>query len=685
MATPLNAKVDPDTHAHSTQVIKTYLDDYAVGRLTADELSARLTSLCSGNSEAAWEALSLLDQYNRRGLIATELFRSIKATIHAVVFGSPTVERNKAGPLNSASIRSSRDTAARATDKSQRNDAHHDEEGSASELDDGPIRSLNQSPNATVVFDAVEPARTSDPQSVLQTPKLRAGSVLCGRYVLIAPLGRGGMSTVFKALDRERAKLPEQDRYVAIKLLRDEIIARPEARAALEREFKQLLLLSHPNIVRVYDCESHAGHYFIVMELLSGELLERVLERVAPRRLRLADALAIIREIGVALAHAHDHGIVHADLKPGNVMLMAHGELRILDFGLSSSLLQEPWISDGRDPSALIAFTPGYSSPERVRGLSPDPRDDLYSLACIAFELVTGRPVATEGKAASRRQIMRALREVRGLSSRQRRTIAHGLAPTRARRSPTVRAWLADFDLAQAAPHIAPLRELRADDSTRQRSARWKVLLALLLLGVSIALIARVFMQNMSEPVAPAIREASPAAEQSRQPKAVAEPSASPTPAPTPRPVQENSSESTHASEPEPPNSTAADAASKPTETRKQILAPPSLALSDEEYTVASTSSVARLTVKRSGSLDKETIFHWRTIGGSARPERDYVSFADAADRFAPGQRRPHIFIPIVNDSPRRGPEYFEVELTDAQSAALGSITRATVVIVNEE
>jgi hypothetical protein len=115
------------------------------------------------------------------------------------------------------------------------------------------------------------------------------------------------------------------------------------------------------------------------------------------------------------------------------------------------------------------------------------------------------------------------------------------------------------------------------------------------------------------------------------------------------------------------------------------VLASPSLAFSEEEYTVSGTSSVARLTVKRSGALDNETIFHWRTIGGSARPERDYVSFDDAAERFAPGQRTTQILVPIVNDSQRRGTEYFEVELTNDTSAALGPVSRATVVIVNEQ
>jgi len=98
---------------------------------------------------------------------------------------------------------------------------------------------------------------------------------------------------------------------------------------------------------------------------------------------------------------------------------------------------------------------------------------------------------------------------------------------------------------------------------------------------------------------------------------------------------------------------------------------------------VPGSSSVARLTIKRNGSLDKETIFHWRTIGGSARPERDYVSFDDAAERFAPGQRTAQILVPIVDDLQRRGTEYFEVELTDAEAATLGSISRATVVILS--
>jgi len=506
---------------------------------------------------------------------------------------------------------------------------------------------------------------------------MRAGAVLCDRYVLVAPLGRGGMSTVFKALDRERANLPESDRYVAIKLLRDEITSRPDARAALQREFKQAQLLSHPNIVRVYDCESSGGHYFIVMELLSGELLERMLERLSPRKLFLPDAFAIIREIGLALAHAHDHGIVHADLKPGNVMLTDAGELRILDFGLSSSLLQEPWISDELHAHTLVAFTPGYSSPERMRGLPPDPRDDLYSLACIAFELVSGQVVAPAGKPLSRRRIKRVLNDVRGLSSRQRRTIVRGLAPARARRASTVRAWLADFDLSKAAPRLVLLRDLRTED-TRRRSQVWKGILALILLGIASALVARVLMQNISIDLRgsqPATEHASvtPAEPQtSNTPEAPPPKSASPAPTSTAPPDTGTRT-----------SATPSTVASHSPESRKAPLPPPSLSFSDEEYTVPGSSSVARLTIKRNGSLDKETIFHWRTIGGSARPERDYVSFDDAAERFAPGQRTAQILVPIVDDLQRRGTEYFEVELTDAEAATLGSISRATVVILS--
>jgi hypothetical protein len=216
-------------------------------------------------------------------------------------------------------------------------------------------------------------------------------------------------------------------------------------------------------------------------------------------------------------------------------------------------------------------------------------------------------------------------------------------------------------------------------------------MLALLLLGIASALIARVFIQNIPDGVVNGVTALPTATE---RPAMRDERGAKPSTTSEAKVTTQRAASSPALTA---PNADHSDASARPTspiseptaqqraEISKIAPAPPSIGFAQEEYTVSATSSVARLTIKRSGSLDKETIFHWRTVGGSARPERDYVSFDDAADRFAPGQRNAQILVPIVNDSQRRGTEYFDVEITDATTASLGSVVRATVVIVSED
>lgn len=232
-----------------------------------------------------------------------------------------------------------------------------------------------------------------------QAPSSLLGQVIAGRYLLTAPLGRGGMGEVFRASD---LTLP---REVALKLLLSHRLS-PENRERFLREARAMALLDHPGVARVLDAgERDDGTPFLALELLRGtDLRRRLREGPLPAEL----ALSIGVEVCDALQAAHDRGIVHRDLKPANLFLAQEDgglTVKILDFGLAR--LEDDEISLTR--SGTILGTPAYMSPEQARGESAiDARADLYSLAVTLYEALSGRlPFEAESRAALLLKVLR--------------------------------------------------------------------------------------------------------------------------------------------------------------------------------------------------------------------------------------------------------------------------------------
>jgi eukaryotic-like serine/threonine-protein kinase len=204
-----------------------------------------------------------------------------------------------------------------------------------------------------------------------------------GPYVVTARLGAGGMGEVYRARD------PRLERDVAIKVLPGHLTSNSEALARLEREARAAAVLSHPNIVAVYDIGRSGHTVFIVLQLLEGETLRNVLAR-GPFDWRRAAAKASALARGLSAAHAQ--GIVHRDLKPENVFVTHGHEVKILDFGLA----RNEGSASGESETALtlegaVLGTPGYISPEQARGERATPASDIFSLGCILYEMLTGR------------------------------------------------------------------------------------------------------------------------------------------------------------------------------------------------------------------------------------------------------------------------------------------------------
>jgi serine/threonine protein kinase/tetratricopeptide (TPR) repeat protein len=224
---------------------------------------------------------------------------------------------------------------------------------------------------------------------------LPAGTHL-GPYEIRSPLGAGGMGEVYRAHD------PRLDRDVAIKVLREETSTNPASLERFKREAMAVAALQHPNILSLYDIGSYGATTFAVMELLEGETLRSRLNRA---RLGWRDALEIGAQIADGLVAAHAKGIVHRDLKPENVFLTVDHRLKILDFGLARRhAVQLAGEDDTRTLSGTlpgtVLGTPGYMSPEQVRGELAAAPSDVFSLGCILHELISGRRTFSRGTPA---------------------------------------------------------------------------------------------------------------------------------------------------------------------------------------------------------------------------------------------------------------------------------------------
>ena len=202
------------------------------------------------------------------------------------------------------------------------------------------------------------------------------GKMLDDRYEILEVIGEGGMAIVYRALDHRL------NRDVAVKIMRDEMAADEEFRRRFCTESHAVAMLSHPNIVAVYDVSHNDNVEYIVMELVDGITLKQYMERKGV--VAWKEVVHFTQQISKALAHAHERGIIHRDIKPQNIMLLRDGTIKVGDFGIAA-LENEVYENNGEAIGSIH-----YIAPEQARGECPDARSDIYSLGVMMYEMLTG-------------------------------------------------------------------------------------------------------------------------------------------------------------------------------------------------------------------------------------------------------------------------------------------------------
>jgi len=430
---------------------------------------------------------------------------------------------------------------------------------------------------------------------------------------------------------------------------------------SLQRELYCTQMLSHGNIVNVFELDRDGDIDFFTMELLEGELLSSVIARLAGRPMHRQHAWAIIRQIASGLEHAHGRDVVHADLKPQNIMITESGEVRILDFG-SSSIFSKP-ASNGRELGSRSA-TAAYASCEILAGRAADRRDDLYSFACISYELLAGTHPFLRRRANEARDLGIIADRPSGLSRRQWQTLAKGLSSHRAGRSISVSDWFKrlnpDNKEAQRLPNSIDLLPAlpSAPGASSFKASAVLTLLAVTVVG-SILLLrlapgGRVSDEtvssvaaNVSSTVEPGVRD-----------------SITSSPAP-PAPVQS-------------PVSGKAVPDGSRTNMSSQINHP--LTVSASDYEARPGERFAEIRVHRSPGLRGDAPFVWWTEAASAKPGVDYVQQTKVTQSFPKGKSSTSFFVKLLPKASRHRPEVFYVAIGDATvGPSLGQIVHTAV------
>ena len=423
------------------------LDAHAAGQLELSRLERELHLTLASQPKLAASQGALVEALYRSGRLKGETYLALTTAIRAFQKTQVRVEVHPAAPASADDK-----TQFRAPKPAVSTETAADAGGDVEKTQFRPPRAASPAPveSGPTVMPG-EPSRPTNSswtdvgRAVADAPTLGPGSVVKDRFVLEEELGRGGMGVVFKARDLRKEEAQDRNPWVALKLLNEEFRRHPESLKALQRESRKAQQLAHANVVTVYDFDRDGGNVFMVMELLEGQSLDRIIRDNEGTGVGLANALRLTRDMCRAMAYAHDHGVVHSDFKPANAFVTKENVVKVFDFGIARAVKRTDSVSGSVtlfDPATLGALTPTYASCEMLEGLEPDPRDDVYAMACVAYELLAGKHPFNRVSAVEARDKRMVAKRPRGLTRQQWRAILHGLEFSRERRTASAQQFL---------------------------------------------------------------------------------------------------------------------------------------------------------------------------------------------------------------------------------------------------
>ncbi len=433
-----------------SEICESIINDFLTGTLSRKDMEEGLTSIFHASHSSSPQTLTYLKQLYTQNRINDEQFKFLSETVSQLSIQA-TLSNSQASTDLSYFNEDKTLHLTDLPDSYVAGDASADQTVIIRTDTAMPVSRATPPETLDITGDfsidpdisASQPTNTSPtyPQTPVKHENLGPGVTLKNRFVLLERLGQGGMGVVFKAKDLLKVEAKDKDPYVAIKVLTDAFKKYSGSFIALQREASKAQRLAHPNIATVYDFDRDGDTVFMTMEYLQGKPLNRLIKDLTKKPLKIEQALHIIDQLCLGLAYAHEKNLIHSDFKPGNCFLLNDGSVKLLDFGIAraGTIAGEEKEQTMFDPGKLSAVTPAYATPEMFAGMSPDPRDDIYGLACVAYQLLAGGKHPYNKVASPKiKELGIKPKPIKGLDRRQQRTLVKALSVNREDRIPSV-------------------------------------------------------------------------------------------------------------------------------------------------------------------------------------------------------------------------------------------------------
>ncbi len=441
------------------------LESYILGAVSIEQIRRTIGTLLSRNQDWGPEMLATIDAAFQNGHLNGTAHRTLMTEID---LGTSEDEPTEWSEETRAEVETESDLPGSTAD---RHEAAAAPEGSATaeppESEPAGFATATDlaPPVLTQAIESADPPSKAPP--VRKT--LGPGTVLQHRYLLQEKVGTGSMGDVYKAIDREKEASGSAEPWVAVKIVSQEFSRNPNALEALKQEAAHGQRLVHPNIIRVFDFDWDGDLFFMTMEWLEGRSLVDILNGRRFQPLPFPQANSIIQGLCHGLAHAHKQGIVHADIKPGNIFITRAGHVKLLDFGIARATDGMPTDFDATN---IGAHTPAYSSCEVLEGAPTAAVDDIYSMGCVAYRLLAGRRAFGGATGLEAEANQTTLQRIPNLNESQWNALQSALTLRRMHRTPDVATFVAEFSDQATVDMTRPLpAELRTQLPPEQPEA----------------------------------------------------------------------------------------------------------------------------------------------------------------------------------------------------------------------